>query len=209
MTNTSANNDNGIYRVGDIVVGSSDPGKSVYSASGTRIIDDGVSLYGSDKALSAQGKELVNSAIRSGGVPVSVAKSNKSLTVKKTTKKKTVVKQPEQFSAADYLAQFDVADAAERPSFVTPVTAVEKTIQFENSFGRMKAKVEYMLEQELAYMLVFKDEDSVVFEPKVGEILTLHTPDKEQVPVYYPGVMFDAPEGSRKMMILFKVPSEE
>jgi len=209
MNNTSANNDNGIYRVGDIVVGSSDPGKSVYSASGTRLIDDGVFLYGSDKALAGQGKELINSVIRSGGVPVSVKNTT---SVKKISKKKaTASNQPQQFSAASYLAQFDTENPIESQSSAAAETTTKKleTIQFENSFGRMKAKVEYILEQELAYMLIFKDEDSVVFEPKVGEILTLHTPDKEQVEVYYPGVTFNAPESKRRMMILFKVPAEE
>jgi hypothetical protein len=82
------------------------------------------------------------------------------------------------------------------------------TVQFENDFGKMKARVEQMIEHPQAYMLVFKDEDAVVFEPKVGETLVFHTTDREQVSVYYPGVTFDSPDSSKKFMILFKVPEE-
>jgi hypothetical protein len=209
MNNTSVSSDSGIYRVGDIVVGSSDPGKSVYSASGTRLIDDGVFLYGSDAALAGQGKELINSAIRSGGIPLSVKKSENTTSVKKSSKKKlTAPSSPKQFSAENYLAQFENFSSRTEMGNYAKVDN-SKTVQFENSFGRMKAKVEHIIEEELAYMLIFKDEDSVVFEPKIGETLTLHTPSKEQVAVYYPGVTFAAPESKNRMMILFKVPFEE
>jgi hypothetical protein len=90
-----------------------------------------------------------------------------------------------------------------------PVSKINlHTLQFENEFGRIKSKVEHIVEHDQAYMLIFSDTDAMVFEPKVGESLLLHLPDKTQVNVYYPGVTFDSPESSKKFMILFKLPEE-
>ena len=101
--------------------------------------------------------------------------------------------------------QFDDEHKTSAP----PVEEKLQMIQFENDFGKMKAKVVHVIEQELAFMLIFKDEESMVFEPKVGESLVLHTPNKRRVDVYYPGVTFDSPDDGKKFMILFKLPEEE
>jgi hypothetical protein len=58
-------------------------------------------------------------------------------------------------------------------------------------------------------MLVFTDDDSMVFEPKIGETLVLHTPERYRASVYYPGVTFNSPDSDKKFMILFKVLEEE
>jgi hypothetical protein len=83
-----------------------------------------------------------------------------------------------------------------------------RTIQFENAFGKMKAKVEYVVEHETAFMLVFSDADSMVFEPKTGESLAFYSIDNTRHDVYYPGVTFDSPDSGKKYMILFKLPEE-
>ena len=82
------------------------------------------------------------------------------------------------------------------------------TVQFENDFGKIRAKVEQVIEHEHAFMLVFTDEDAVVFEPKTGESLVFHTDDRRVFSVYYPGVTFNWPADDKKFMILFKLPEE-
>ena len=198
--------DNSMYRVGDIVIGSSDPSKSVYSITGTKINPEGVSLYGSDKDLTARAKDLARSAVMAGGIPIPITQGNSSSIQNKKLKKKTtktIIQ--EAFSRENYMASVKSDGAAYVPQ--EPVRT-QSTVQFENDFGKIKSKVESIVEHDLAFMLVYSDEDSVVFEPKVGELLAIHMPDKRRIEVYYPGVTFDSPDNSKKLMILFKVPAE-
>ena len=208
--------DNSMYRVGDIVIGSSDPSKSVYSTSGTKINPDGVSLFGSDAELTARAKDLARSAIMAGGIPVPITHGNSSSPQNKQAKKK-VPKTSKQasFSMDNYIATVShelghrTASFEKINSYATETVRPQATVQFENDFGKIKSKVESIVEHDLAFMLVFTDEDAVVFEPKIGELLALHMPDKRRIEVYYPGVTFDSPGSSKKLMILFKVPAED
>jgi len=184
--------DSSIYRTGDLVIGSSDPSRSVYSPSGQKISESGVSIFGSTEALEGQYNAIVRSATMSGG------KKIPTVGVKKTKKPKSLPRTTEfQQNWSSFHAE---------PESAAPVRL--KTVQFENDFGKIKAKVEHVLSHDQAYMLVFSDEDSVVFEPKVGEHLVLHTEYGAET-VYYPGVTFNWPQDSKKLMILFKVPDEE
>lgn len=206
------NNNSSMFRVGDLVIGSSDPGKSVYSASGTKIIEDGVTIYGDERSLKNQGNELIQSALRSGGKLIPTI--NNSPLKKRGTKKKTTVPRNQYQGYADPYSAFDPGLESYAQTFlkndvVDQQAVVElKTVQFENSFGRMKSKVEHLIEHDQAFMLIFSDEDSVLFEPKIGEALKLHTPSRQVYDVYYPGVTFDSPDNDKKFMILFKVPEE-
>jgi hypothetical protein len=168
----------------------------VYSVTGARIIKDGVSLYGTDSELAEQQKELLSSITRNGGKMLSNSVNSKTAKVKKKNLAKT----------RQTAISYELTEAYQEP--VRHDEVKQYTVQFENDFGKMKARVEQMIEHPQAYMLVFKDEDAVVFEPKVGETLVFHTTDREQVSVYYPGVTFDSPDSSKKFMILFKVPEE-
>ncbi len=212
------NTDSSMYRVGDIIIGSPDPSKSVYSTSGSKINPEGVSLFGSDAELTARAKDLARSAVMAGGIPLPITHGKSSSLPSRQSKKKMTknVKQSS-FSADSYVAAVshelghhnNYNTAAEpSPTSYEPVRP-QVTVQFENDFGKIKSKVENIVEHDLAFMLVFTDEDSVVFEPKIGELLALHMPDKRRIDVYYPGVTFDSPDSSKKFMILFKVPAEE
>jgi hypothetical protein len=187
------------YKTGDLVVGSSDPSKSVYSATGAKNTQSGVSLYGNPEAIAEQGKAIVTSLIRNGGKRL-VTHGQPKTSKKKGAKQKT--SDSFQYSFSEYIPE----------ETQTPQQEVEEirlqTIQFENSFGKIKAKVEHVIEHSLAFLLIFSDEDSVVFEPKIGETLLLHTADRYTFSVYYPGVIFDSPSGHKRFMILFKVPEE-
>jgi len=199
-----ANNDSSIYRTGDIVIGSTDPAKSVYSANGAKILSDGVSVYGSEKDLMARQLDIAKLAIRSGGTPLKVSESLGKKQAKKKQPKKPIKADT---SFEDYVNE-SFARVNSAPEQYEPSMKELISVQFENDFGKIKAKVEDLVEHELAFLLIFSDEDAVVFEPKVGEMLLLHTPGKQKFEVYYPGVTFDSPDNNKKLMVLFKVPAD-
>jgi hypothetical protein len=201
----ATNNDAGMFKIGDIVIGSSDPSKSVYSSTGAKVIQDGVSIYGNTGDLQEKQKELVTSITRNGGkiMQTSQIKKVKKKTGGKNTAGNQVFSTSNSFSSFSQLAEETIEETP------LPVQVKLQTIQFENDFGKMKAKVEHVVEHDQAFMLVFSDDDSVVFEPKVGETLKLHIRSQhETFDVYYPGVTFNSPESTKKLMILFKVPAE-
>lgn len=189
------------YNVGDIIIGTSDPSKSVYSATGAKLIPDGVRIHGDDTTLKNRQKEFVKIAKGHGGVAL---QPNSGATTTSTTAKKVKKTAYKSLNIPDHL-YFENENIAN-----THLHKKEKLIvQFENDFGKIKAKVDNIVNHEQAYLLIFENEESVVFEPKVGEHLLFHTPTVKNVKVYYPGVTFNSPEGSQRFMILFKVPNEE
>jgi hypothetical protein len=195
------------FKTGDLVIGSTDPGKSVYSSTGLRLASDGVALFGKEDDIARQQAALSKSAERNGGISLQVTSGNG----RKTAKKKSALKSYK--GTAAQAKQFPLDEHSEYVDFVelTQKQSAPKleTVQFENDFGKIKAKVEYLVEHTQAFLLVFPDADSVVFEPKVGEMLTLHRANSHKSDiVYYPGVTFDSPDSDRKLMILFKVPEE-
>ena len=201
----ATNNDAGMFKIGDIVIGSSDPSKSVYSSTGAKVIQDGVSIYGNTGDLQEKQKELVTSITRNGGkiMQTSQIKKVKKKAGAKNTAGNQVFSTSNNFSSFSQLAEETIEETP------LPVQVKLQTIQFENDFGKMKAKVEHVVEHDQAFMLIFSDDDSVVFEPKIGETLKLHIRSQhETFDVYYPGVTFNSPESTKKLMILFKVPAE-
>jgi hypothetical protein len=192
------------YRLGDIIVGSSDPNKSIYSATGQKIAQDGVEIYGNPKDIKKISEELTRSMMRHGGELLPQRQEKP----KKTVSRKGIKKKSNS-SFSGMMSRPSLNDVSYEPEYIEPLKetpVVLETVQFENSFGNIKAKVEHLVESELAFMLIFTDEDAMVFEPRIGETLVLRKPNRQKQEVYYPGVTFDMPETSKKLMILFKVP---
>jgi hypothetical protein len=204
MTTTS-NSDSGMFKVGDIVVGSSDPNRPVYSATGGKLIDNGVAIYGRESDLSQVQKEMYESMSRSGGKRLYVSSTTNTPIKKKAGKKSQ--REAKNNAVAHFQSTHTISNNVDEEVYETPKPRLQ-TIQFENSFGKMKAKVEHVVEHETAFMLVFSDSDAMVFEPKTGESLSFYSVDRERYDVYYPGVTFDSPDSSKKYMILFKLPEE-
>lgn len=200
---TISNSDSGIFKLGDIVVGSTDPNKPVYSATGGKLIDNGVAVYGRDTDLVELQKEMLASIGRSGGKRLNIGVGAQA--DKKTSKKKL------RATKSSYDSGFQVLHTTEEfhdsPVF-EPTKVRLQSIQFENAFGKIKAKVEHVVEHDAAFMLVFSDADSMVFEPKTGESLVFYSVGNDRHDVYYPGVTFDSPDNNKKYMILFKLPEE-
>ena len=206
MTNTN----NNIFKTGDIVVGTSDTNKSVYSATGAKLIADGVTIYGSAKDLKDQEEQLKTLALRHGGVQLALNTSgNSSKKAKKRGRNITQSRKSEIRTSVQNSSILDKYTEPHEETYMKEESAPEISIQFENAFGRMRAKVEAVVEHAQAYMLIFKDEDAVVFEPKVGEELSLYINSYgDPEAVYYPGVTFNSPDSDKRFMILFKIPTE-
>jgi hypothetical protein len=186
---------------GDLVIGTSDPSKGVYSAEG-KLIREGVEIVGSEEELEDLKTKMTRAALNTGGKIVKTSSS-------KGKKGKKPVKYKSDKAKVDSIKtqQSQSVDSYENPwDTYQPVKDEEpalETISFENDFGKIKSKVENVIEQDLAFMLVFSNEDEVVFEPKVGETLKFFR-NRQSHLVYYPGVIFDWTDGVKKVMILFK-----
>lgn len=198
------NNNPSNFQTGDLVVGSHDPNKSVYSATGTKIIPQGVTIYGNPEELEARAEELTSMVLRHGGKQMV---SSQKKPIEKALKGKSKTKQSQSLSKQmQSFSEIGQYSAYVRPEPVQEEPKKLLSLHFENSFGNIRAKVEHVVENNLAFMLIFTDEDAMVFEPRIGETLVLRTHNKERHEVYYPGVTFDLPETDKKLMVLFKVP---
>lgn len=178
---------------GDLIVGTTDPTKSVYSPEGKRLLAEGVSLVGTEEDI-ARIQHKIKTAGERTGSPVNESKKgkkkiNKSLHSYRTTPPQTLT------------------ETLLEPVEVKPPQASNTYVYFENSFGRIRCGIEQVQEHPQAFMLVFACENDIVFEPKVGETLEL-THDRVKYSVYYPGVIFDWTDGVKKVMILFKTPTD-
>jgi hypothetical protein len=185
-------------KIGDLVVGTNDPSKSVYDSMGKRIRAGG-GLAGSEEQIAEMQKDIMKSAMNMGGRVMKQAEV-------KPTKGKGRKKKAEepQFTTPNYPVAQPI-----QPTFMPieieyePEQIKLETIIFENDFGKIRAKVENILEHEQALLLLFSSDDEVAFEPKVGETLKLYRGRVGQ-DVYYPGVIFDWTDGVKRAMILFK-----
>jgi hypothetical protein len=195
------------YKSGDIVFGSSDPSKSVFSATGAKLVENPVVVVGSENDLASLRTTMIDSIERNGGKRVSTLPQEKPV-------KKRKSRNPIQNAVNDALDKLHpptpvpYVPLSELKPVEENVSKKLKTVIFENAFGRMRAKVEDVIEHDMAFLLVFSDEEAVVFEPKTGESLTFYDDANDSYEVYYPGVTFSWPDSSKKFMILFKIPEE-
>jgi hypothetical protein len=181
-------------KTGDLVVGTSDPSKSVYSPTGSKI-RDGIAIAGKPEDIASLQDSIMKSAVNMGGKKVAVEP-------KKAAKKKKGTINKEAYPITP-VYRVDEEEYVNTPE-ISPSPEIKlETVIFENDFGKMRAKVENVLEHEQAFLLIFSNEDEVVFEPKIGETLSFYR-NRVSYQVYYPGVIFDWTDGVKKAMILFK-----
>jgi hypothetical protein len=186
-------------RTGDLVIGTTDPAKSVYSSQGKKLIDTGVALVGSESDIDALQQTIKNAAMQTGGQIIE----------QKNTKKKTgkKIKNSSNYVTLDQSPAYSLTPVSNTPTPEPIQSQIEKPkpqqVYFENAFGKIRSAVESIVEHEAAFMLVFSSEEEIVFEPKVSETLAF-TWNKITYSVYYPGVIFDWTDGVKKAMILFK-----
>lgn len=183
-------------KTGDLVVGTSDPSKSVYSPTGSKI-RDGIAIAGNPEDIASLQNSIMKSAASMGGKKVIPPTKKVSGKKKKADTQKGYPTVSTYKVEDEYIPPVSTYVAPPEPEIVL------ETVIFENGFGKMRAKVESVLEHPRAFLLVFSNDDEVVFEPKVGETLTIYRYGTSYQ-VYYPGVIFDWTDGIKKAMILFK-----
>lgn len=77
-------------------------------------------------------------------------------------------------------------------------------VYLHNKLGKIKLKVDAVLDSEMAYCLVFRSEDDVIFTPNAGETLQFTDIRGDTSSVYYADTLFNWIDGTKKLMILFK-----
>lgn len=90
----------------------------------------------------------------------------------------------------------------------TKIAVKRQSVYLHNKMGKIKLQVESVLESEMAYCLVFSDDDAVIFTPNAGETLNFTDQNGETTPVYYADTLFTWTDGVKKIMILFKTKDE-
>lgn len=83
------------------------------------------------------------------------------------------------------------------------------TVYLHNALGKIKLSVEAVLESEMAYCLVFANDDDVIFVPNAGETLTFINTFNKEFPVYYTNTLFSWTDGIKQLMVLFKDDSDK
>lgn len=181
---------------GDVVVGK-------YMEDGTPIKASSVTHDAEE--LAKRQKMYNQHAARSDGaellevVKTSVKKGRKSSTPKKVVKAKNSGDYPEELTPAV------TAREVEQEFTKKPEPMVKKkAVYLHNKMGKIKMQVEAVLESEMAYCLVFNNEDDMIFTPNAGETLNFTDVQGDTTAVYYADTLFSWTDGNKKLMILFK-----
>ena len=82
------------------------------------------------------------------------------------------------------------------------------TVVFAIESGKIKSTCDAVLENDLALMLVYSDEDSISYLPEKGSELLIITPDKREVAVMYLGLNFEWYESRQQLLVFMKTDVE-
>jgi hypothetical protein len=209
-----------IATMGDTIVGN-------YDTITGRLIKEGTTL--GDQEYMAKTIESMERSLRSSGATKNPKLAIKTGPKKKEKRSKYNKKAPSSRYASDieppdFVEEIKAQAAEEEAQFhqswdedgdeeVTNLLPAKekKKIQFSNDFGRITLKVEDVLENKMAFGLIFAEEDDMIFVPKPGETLSFIDPDKNEHSVYFPDVLFTLPDGIKNIMIIFKqtLPEDE
>jgi len=213
---------------GDMIVGS-------YNESGATIKERGVAADGDD--AERMRKMFEESMARAGGsvIPEIHAPKRKPVSYKEVAKIKhhsnpAKIAKPKRKEAKAEAKPFnyfaEVVDAVENEPVKsipinkhvdsyeeeddTPkISKPKRKVEFSSEFGKIRLFVEDVLECDMAFALVFAEEEDIVFIPKPGQTLVFKNDDGFDNFVYYPDALFTLPDGLKRIMILFKSTQQE
>lgn len=173
-------------RLGDLVVGS-------YTPDG-KVKEPGF-VYGNTDQLEEIADRVKQHAALSGALEVKHV-GNKKLKPVKVKPKKKVKEEP--------VVEEPVVEEIEYEEEPAPVAKRKKHIFFQNGMGKIKLSVLDVLECDMAFCLVFENDDDLIFTPSAGETLTFMDLYNNKHDVYYTDALFSLPPDNKKLMILFK-----
>lgn len=192
---------------GDLIVGS-------YNSEGGAIRARGVA--GESDEINRIREMFERSAIHAGATKLPTAKTSKRVPKPKKPQAKQKTKPqtdswPEHEVRGEEIPVFNPKDWEgvdnERDTEESPVVkrdVPKKKVKFSNNFGKIKMSVEHVMECEIAYGLIFANDDDIIFTPKPGETLLFTNDAGFDSYAYYPDALFTLPDGDKKLMILFK-----
>ena len=191
------------YKPGDMVVGSPVHNTPVFAADGRKLVDNPYQIAGDPDSLNKTAEDILRMSLAIGAsLPDKPTKEQTVKKVKKGKIKPTSV-EPQVKSSSFNLPFFTPYETVEQP-VKRDVSVEHKTIFFQNDFGKIKMKVEEVVEHDLGFALIFSNEDDIVFEPKAGETLLFLDPSKHAHKVLYTGITFTWHNGEWCVMILVK-----
>jgi hypothetical protein len=178
------------------------------------------------KSMSTRGGELMPGYVMSAIGPVKVqsipplpkleAKMAKILKNKpKTGKaKKAKAEKIEPYLDENYLQEVQSKLLEQENEYAIPEEKEEKFVEtypviFDIESGNIRSTVDSILEDEMAVMLVYRDEEHVSYVPKKGGKLTLILPGKRKVPVMYLGIRFSWYTNDQQLLVFLKTNIEE
>lgn len=85
----------------------------------------------------------------------------------------------------------------------TPI-APKRPVYLHNQMGKIKMYVEDVLDSEMAYALIFANEDDMIFIPNAGETLNFVNLSGDSYKVYFANTVFNWTDDVKRIMILFK-----
>ena len=184
---------------GDVI-----PGE--YSAEG-KLLKAGKALHPENQKKIEQMYAM--SAMMAGGVllPDAQKKANKATKPKKAPKRNVIERDDDPGPLTPAITQAELDQEQKFPTLKTAqetIPVIKHVVYLHNALGKIKMQVEAVPDSEMAYCLVFSDEDDVIFTPNPGETLKFVDQRGDTTPVYYANTLFNWTDGKKKLMILFK-----
>lgn len=205
------------HQVGDYVVAS-------YNEHGSKI-KEGI-VIGTEDDLAKATERISHSALARGSLlpPVTkvastiqpARKGRRKIDVKTTTTKPVYIQpqnrsEPRHVSNSDNLRVVIPSMTVSNPTIPVVLPEAYKPIDivFHNKFGKITLSVESYIEDTFAVCLVFRNEKEVRFIPEQAEELDLILDKDKTFRVLSPGIIFTWIDGTRKLMILVKIPKDD
>jgi hypothetical protein len=183
---------NSEYKPGDYVVGR-------YSENGAKIKDG--KLVGDSDEVAELKSMLSDHAKRTGGQPLKSEVVPAKKVAKKKAKPSNIIPMP--------TMGFDEEPPFEpEPDYKPTIKKSKKQISFLSQMGKIKMTIEDIIECEMAFCIIFSEEDDIIFSPKSGETLTMITPEGNEHQVYFSNTVFTWVDGTKQLMVLFKIDDE-
>ena len=83
------------------------------------------------------------------------------------------------------------------------------SIVFDIETGKVRSSCDAVLENDLAVMLVYEDEDAMSYIPQKGGQLSIIMPDKREIPVMFLGLQFEWYSSRQQLLIFLKTTVDE
>lgn len=189
--------DHSEFKPGDYIVGS-------YSSNGQQL--KAGKVVGDQNDAQELQQMMIDHAGRTGGSALPVTSKHVTKPKGRPKNKAPALKELED-GRQDYtrpLLQYEAPVEEPKQEYTKAPQAKRYPIFLYNQMGKIKMQVEGILESDMAFCLVFREEDDIVLYPKAGESLKLIDVAGNEHEVYYADSSFTWLDDTKKLMVLFK-----